>query len=65
MFEIVTRFNTDTYRTVYVAQIGQRVYILHTFQKKAKKGRKTPGQEVDLIKHRYKQAVEMEKEASK
>ncbi len=65
VFEIVTRFDTDTYRTVYAVQIGKRVYILHAFQKKAIKGRKTPRQEVDLIKRRYKQAVEMEKEANK
>jgi phage-related protein len=65
VFEIVTRFDTNTYRTVYAVQIGERIYILHAFQKKAKKGRKTPGQEVDLIKRRYKQAVEMEKGASK
>jgi len=64
VFEIVTRFDTDTYRTVYAVQIGTRVYVLHAFQKKAKKGIKTPPREVDLIKRRYKQAVEMEKEAT-
>ncbi len=63
VFEIVTRFDTDTYRTVYAVRIGTRVYVLHAFQKKAKKGIKTPQNEVDLIKRRYKQAVEMEKEA--
>ncbi len=65
VFEIITRFDTDTYRTVYAVQIGERVYILHAFQKKAKKGRKTTVQDVDLIKRRYKQAVKMEKEANK
>lgn len=63
VFEIVTRFDSDTYRTVYAAQLGEHVYVLHAFQKKAKKGIKTPRHEVDLIKRRYKQAVEMEKEA--
>lgn len=65
VFEIVTRFDTDTYRTVYAVQIGTRVYVLHAFQKKAKKGIKTPPREVDLIKRRYKQAVELEKETKK
>ena len=65
VFEIVTRFDTDTYRTVYAVQLGENVYVLHAFQKKAKKGIKTPKSEVDLIKRRYKQAVEMEKEARK
>jgi len=64
VFEIVTRFDTDTYRTVYVVQIGERVYVLSAFQKKAKTGRKTPLQEVELIKRRYERVVEMEKEAN-
>ena len=62
VFEIVTRFDTDTYRTVYAVQIGSRVYVLQAFQKKAKKGIKTPQHEVNLIRSRYRQAVEMEKE---
>jgi phage-related protein len=65
VFEIVTRFDTDTFRTVYAVRIGQSVYVLHAFQKKAKRGIKTPQQEVDLIKRRYRQAVEMDKEAAK
>ncbi len=62
VFEIVTRFDTDTYRTVYAVQIGKHVYVLHVFQKKAKKGVKTPQKDVDVIKRRYQQAVELEKE---
>ncbi len=65
VFEIVTRFDTDTYRTVYAVQIGPRVYVLHVFQKKAKKGVKTPQHEVEIIKRRYQQAVEMEKESKR
>ena len=65
VFEIVTRFDTDTYRTVYAVRIGESVYVLHAFQKKAKKGIKTPQPEVDLIKRRYRQAVEMDKEAAR
>jgi phage-related protein len=33
IFEIVTRFDKDTYRTVYAVQIGERIYVLHAFQK--------------------------------
>lgn len=62
VFEIVTRFDTDTYRTVYVVQIGRRVYVLHAFQKKSPKGRKTAKQDIELIKRRYARALEMEKE---
>ena len=65
VFEIVTRFDTDTYRTMYAVRLGASVYVLHAFQKKAKKGIKTPQQEVDLIKRRYRQAVAMDKETTK
>jgi phage-related protein len=62
VFEIVTRFDKDTYRTVYAVQIGERIYVLHAFQKKSPKGIKTAQKDVDLIKNRFKQALEMEKD---
>lgn len=62
VFEIVTRFDTNTYRTVYAVQIGERVYVLHAFQKKAPKGRKTANLDVEMIVRRYKEAVGLERE---
>ncbi len=62
VLEIVTRFETDTYRTVYAVKIAKSVYVLHAFQKKAPKGRKTANPDVDMITRRYKEAVKMEKE---
>jgi len=46
---------------VYAVQIGKQLYVLHAFQKKSKSGIKTPPQDVNVIKRRYWQAVEMEK----
>jgi len=62
VLEIVTRFETDTYRTVYAVKIGKRVYVLHAFQKKSPTGRKTAKLDVDMIAGRYKEAVAKEKE---
>jgi phage-related protein len=62
VFEIVTRFDSDTYRTVYVVQIGNYVYVLYAFQKKSTKGIKTAQKDIDLIKKRYKAAIEKSKE---
>ena len=62
VLEIVTLHATNTYRTVYAVQIGRRVYVLHAFQKKSPKGIKTAEKDKDLIKRRYNQAVEMEKQ---
>src|ERR1035438_1957684 len=41
-----------TYRTVYAAQLGEAVYVLHAFQKKATFGTATPQRVLDLIRQR-------------
>jgi len=38
--------------------IADRVYVLHFFQKKSKRGIATPKKEIDLIKRRLRDAVE-------
>jgi phage-related protein len=56
VMEIVERFRTDAYRAVYTAHFGDALYVLHVFQKKSKRGRTTPKQEIDLIRQRYAEA---------
>ena len=46
-------------------QIGWRIYVLHAFQKKSKKGIETPKRDVDLIKKRYTEAQELAREYDK
>ncbi|MDJ0570294.1 MAG: type II toxin-antitoxin system RelE/ParE family toxin [Pleurocapsa sp. MO_192.B19] len=41
--------------------LGKNIYVLHAFQKKSKKGIKTPKQDIDLIKKRYQEALELAK----
>lgn len=43
---------SGSYRTVYVTQIGDAIYVLHAFQKKATSGIATPRRELDLIRQR-------------
>lgn len=45
-----------TYRAVYVTQLGDVIYVLHTFQKKATSGIATPRRELDLIRQRLRLA---------
>jgi phage-related protein len=52
VMEIVERHRTDTYRAVYTAQFEHAIYVLHVFQKKAKKGMATPKHELELVKRR-------------
>ncbi len=56
VLEIISRQDGDTYRAVYTVRFKAAVYVLHTFQKKAKRGIATPKQEIDLVKHRLKAA---------
>ena len=43
---------SGTYRAVYATQLGDGIYVLHAFQKKATSGIATPKRELDLIRHR-------------
>ena len=56
VLEIVDRYATDTYRAVYTVQFRGFLYVLHVFQKKAKKGRATPKRDMDLIRQRLAEA---------
>ena len=56
VLEIIEDYRTDTYRAVYTVKFAEIVYVLHCFQKKAKKGIQTPKQDIELIKRRLKAA---------
>lgn len=54
VFEVALKYRTDAYRTVYALRLGQDIWVLHAFQKKAKQGIKTPKKDLDLIRERLK-----------
>lgn len=56
VLELVEDFDSDTYRAVYTVKFAGVVYVLHAFQKKAKKGIATPQQDIELIKSRLRDA---------
>jgi phage-related protein len=58
VYEIRADFDSDTYRAVYVVNLGDVIYVLHVFKKKSKRGSETPKQEIDLIRTRLKRAQE-------
>jgi phage-related protein len=55
--EIVLDDRAGTFRVVYTVKFENAIYVLHAFQKKSKKGIKTPKQDVDLIHQRFQQAL--------
>lgn len=65
VLELAVRYASDAYRVVLALQIGRRIYVLHAFQKKSKKGIATPKPDVDLIKQRYAEAKELAHEYEK
>ncbi len=56
MLEVVSNFDTNTYRAVYTVRFRDAVYVLHAFQKKSKRGIATPKAEIDLVRRRLKAA---------
>ena len=52
VYEIISDYARNTYRAVYVVNLGDLIYVLHCFQKKSTRGIKTPKREIDLIRRR-------------
>ena len=63
--EIVTDYRGDTFRAVYTLRYAGAIYVLHAFQKKSKSGSATPRRDLELIKHRLREAERIAKELSK
>jgi phage-related protein len=58
VLEIVGNHEGNTFRAVYTVKFAGIVYVLDAFQKKSKKGAKTPKGDIDRIKKRLKAAEE-------
>lgn len=54
VYEIVSNFNTDAYRAIYIVNLDDCLYVLHAFQKKSKSGIKTPKTDLNMIETRLK-----------
>lgn len=62
VLEIVEDWEGSTYRAVYTVRFELAVYVLHVFQKKAKRGIATPKSDLDLIRQRLRVAEQAAKE---
>jgi phage-related protein len=58
VLKIVEEHAGAAYRGVYTVRFAGAVYVLHAFQKKSKRGIKTPTKEIELIRERLKRAEE-------
>ncbi len=62
VIELVQDHKGDTFRAVYTVKFAGAIMVLHAFQKKSKKGKETPKQDMELILSRLKLAEELYKE---
>lgn len=58
VYELRDNNDGNTYRTVYIAKLKGKIYVLHCFQKKSKRGISTPPKDIELIRKRLKLAIE-------
>jgi phage-related protein/predicted XRE-type DNA-binding protein len=49
VLEVVEDFDGNTYRGIYTVRFKGWLYVLHAFQKKSKRGRKTPREDLAAI----------------
>ena len=59
VLEIVENHDSDTYRAVFV-RFKEKVYVLHCFQKKSKKGSETRRHDIKLIRERLEHARDLQ-----
>jgi phage-related protein len=58
VIELRKSFDGNAYRTMYIAKLAGRIYVLHCFQKKSKSGIATPKEQIEIVKRRLKIAIE-------
>jgi len=63
--ELVEDDRHGTYRAVYTVKFENAVYVLHAFQKKSKRGIKTPREDIEIVRRRLRLAEEDHKTRTK
>jgi phage-related protein len=65
VYELRESHEGNAYRAVYVAKLKDKIYVLHCFKKKSKRGIATPQKDIDVITKRLILAIEDSKGAKK
>jgi len=59
VLEIRDNYDSDTFRAVYTVRSAERLYVLHVFQKKSRRGIQTASQDMGLIRVRLRAAEDL------
>ena len=62
VLEIRDNYDSDIFRAVYTVRFTERLYVLHVFQKKSRRGIQTVKQDIDLVRERLKAAENLHQE---
>jgi phage-related protein len=65
VLELIEDYSSNTYRAVYTVRFASKIFVLHVFQKKSKRGVANPKQDLDLIRNRLKVAEALYRARSK
>ena len=60
-YELRDNFDTNTYRVIYVLDLGKALYVLHAFMKKSKSGIGLPKPDAALIEARLRHARDLDR----
>lgn len=59
IWELAIKQRGDAFRVVYALQLGEDIWAVHAFQKKATTGISTPRHEIDLVRERIRRLKEV------
>lgn len=62
VYEIVSNYNANAYRAIYIVNLDDKVYVLHAFQKKSKRNIKLPREELVILEERLKRVRRLKNE---
>ena len=60
VLEICLQHDAEAYRAVYTVSLGNKVYLLHAFHKKSKSSVGIPQRDIEVIRQRLKDAMDLE-----
>jgi phage-related protein len=62
VLEVIADHRGDTCRAVYTVRFSDRVYVLHVFQNKSKRGIATPQSDIELVRQRLRRAAQLDQQ---
>jgi len=62
IYEIVSNYDTNAYRAIYIVNVNDKVYVLHVFQKKSKRNIKMPREDLVILEERLKRVRRLKNE---